>query len=192
MSKQLTMRLTTSGGRRVVTAACVMLGLVSAALPTRAQTLADLPAGARVRIDAAGFAMGGLTWRFIRLSSDSLIVSLGNEEPFAIPKWALTKVEVSRGVSRVHGAFVGAAIGGLGGLIVGGIVASAPEGFPVGSGGGGDPHAAKHFAQAAVPILVAGTAIGALIGKEQWARVQLPMTVTLGALTMAPRTSPSR
>ena len=98
------------------------------------------------------------------------------------PPGAGTKLEVSRGMSNRPGGLIGAAVGGAAGIFVGAIAAGMPRGFPVSSGGGGDPHAGKHFAQGFGATLALGTAIGFMVGSERWQRIHLDPPIVADGL----------
>jgi hypothetical protein len=162
------------------TLASLAFVVVAGPVAARAQSLGDLKPGARVRVEVKGFATSGLTLNVSRLTSDTLFVTDRTGSPLAFPVTDLTKVEISRGMSHVKGALIGAGVGGAAGIMVGLIAAGMPSGFPA-ADHGTDPNSGKHFVQGFAATMAVGAVIGGLFGSERWQRIQLRgLTIAIG------------
>jgi len=143
----------------------VTLVALVAAGRAQGQAIADLPAGARVRItlpdSARPFPFARRARAVIgtvaRATMDTLWVQVGGPDTVRVPRGVIRKVEVSRGVSRARSALE---MGLLFGVDVGLLVATHDH----------------HERGEAVAIGVSAVALGAFIGAvspyERWRRVR--------------------
>ena len=162
-----------SHSRTFTMALCAMVALASS--PLRAQFPDEVSAGARVRVwlpEAHNQAEGPWRRQLVRgsvesVSADTLRISLtGASGTIAVPRVAMRRLEVSRGVSRSASAFERAAGGAIGGAISWGIMND-----PRNATG---PHYRTDWRAAGVGAAW-GAGIGAVIGLlfpyERWHRV---------------------
>lgn len=102
---------------------------------------------------------------FDRFVADTLFLRIARpNSPTAVPVNLIRTYAASPGVSRGAGALRGLIIAGSLGLIVAGtaVVSDATNGEP------GSVGASVFYVPAAVALTVAGTALGAMIGKRRW------------------------
>ena len=146
----------------------IAIAALVAAGRAQGQGIADLPAGARIRITLPDSArQTPLTLRiqtvvgtFARTTSDTLWLQVGGPDTVRVPRAALRRVEVSRGVSRARSALE---FGFGTGLAIG--LASH-------AGAYGDDHRGDDAIVIGAVTAVVGAVIGALRPYERWRRVR--------------------
>ncbi len=140
---------------------------ISAAQGASAQrVLPDIQPGTRVRVESAT-ARGKIAGTFLFSRSDTLTILARSGDSVRFPHPDLTRIQDSRGRSRVRGALKGAALGLLiGPLALGGLGA-------IGDAGGADE--GQTISGTAVGVMfgavigpVAGAVLGAVRGSERW------------------------
>lgn len=162
----------------------VLSTLLVTALPAAGQ----LVEGARVRVSMSG-TLGddgsvtpssesqSLIARFVALEAGHLILAVGDSsKSIRVPKAMVTGLEVRRR-SRLKGGLIGAGIGGLVGLVVGLTAAGSCSSQ-------GESMCGLAAIASMVVAVPAGTLVGVVTGKPQWAKVS-PATFALSVTPAA-------
>lgn len=153
--------------------ALILCALLGVALPAAAlsQKVTDLQQGTRVIVtDRSGTEVKG---RLIRISTDSMFVSLNPAQARTVPMSNVRSVKVAH-VSHLRGLALGAAIGvvigGVGGAVLGGMDDSCS--FLSCGRGENAAFAAGAFGTVG---LVLGSLFGVMGGKEVWQPLPMPL-----------------
>lgn len=169
----------------------IALVVLSTLLVTPLPAAGQLAEGAKVRVRIAGtlandgtVTPGGrgqsIVARFVAMESSHVVLAVGDDSKrIRVPKTNVNGLEVRAGRSRLKGALIGAAIGGLVGVVWGSAEASQcrAKAGPFNMCG----------LDAIVPVVIAlpaGTLAGVVIGMPRWTQVSpeaLALSVTPGA-----------
>lgn len=155
-----------------------ILALASVSVAASAQS--ELRPGTRIRITAPGAVAGRLAGTLLAHSADSLTIGSPSLAPLTIAKARIAQLEVSRGSSRAEGAKRGllwaAPIGA-------GITAlAAASARDCGTCNPERTVTAEEAANLMISVMVWGAGIGALMGRERWERLDLPVRGTSAIL----------
>jgi len=154
--------------------------LFAAPAAVRAQ-LVELQPGMRIRVEAPGIIAGRLAGTVLSRTGDSLDLAAPNGVPMRIATARLTKIEVSRGKSRMEGAKRGLMWGVpiLGGFST--LIAVATPACPASRCGiDGEFPKGEFVMWGFISGAMYGAGIGALIGREKWDRYDLPARPAVG------------
>lgn len=166
---------------RYLTRSVGALVLLLVAPATARAQLSELQPGVRVRVEAPGIIAGRLAGTILSRSGDSLDLAAPNGVPMRIATARLSKIEVSRGKSRMEGAKRGMMWGVpiLGGFST--LIALATPACPAGRCGiDGEFPRGEFVMYGFIGGALYGSGIGALIGREKWDRYELPARPAVG------------
>lgn len=143
--------------------------------PAPAFAQLGLHPGARVRVTAYGVCGCGPS-TVLRQTSDSLVLGFPDRTPIEVAIADLSSIEVSRGTSHLHGAYVGGVWGAAVGVLA--FLASPIE--CDGQGRGADclpdksrPSQLQYLSEGAFGGAIIGAIIGGAIGRERWESVNI-------------------
>lgn len=153
--------------------ALILGALLSVSLPAAllSQKLADLQQGTRVIVtDQGGREVKG---RVIRISTDSMFVSMNSVQTRTVPMSNVRSVKVGH-VSHLRGLVMGAAMGTLIGGVGGGVLGAMDDSCDFLSCGRGQNAAFGAGAFGTIG-LVLGSLFGVMGGKEVWQPLPMPL-----------------
>jgi hypothetical protein len=159
------------------------LTVLCLASPLRAQDateMSELRPGVRIRVEAPGAIAGALTATLLSRTRDSITIGAPNAAPMTVAMSRVTRIDVSRGKSRRAGAVQGLKWGVPIGLATGVLLAAIPSDCTNCE----DYSAGAWIAQGLLAGVVWGAGIGALVGRESWAHLELTPHVTSDAGAM--------
>ena len=160
--------------RTAIRLALVSLHLAAATLQAQSPgSLADLPVGARLRVEAPGVVPHSFVGTLLLPPADTLLLALPDGPPVVVRPSQITFLQVSRGRSSVLGALQGLVIGTPLGLGAGMLFHRAPLSRS-------DcvcqiPQRGNYAAAGVIAGAITGLVAGALVGHERWSRVFLPV-----------------
>jgi len=167
------------GDRRQAALRAALLGfaLMLPLAPAGAQSGALEP-GTRVRVEAPRCVPYPVEGTIVSRRGDALRIERSRGNAVTVPIATLTRVEVSRGRSRLAGALRGGLWGAAAGLGVGVVSVVASNGC-VGDCSD-EPSDREYLLATPAAGALLGAGVGALIGRERWERVPLPARATVG------------
>jgi hypothetical protein len=152
-----------------------LLVLLLAASPLAAQTsvvvLRQLTPGTRVRVDAPGVVRKHFVGSVLLPVSDTLLLADPEGPPVSLRPSQITSLEVSTGRSAIDGAVRGTIAGGALGGVLGAVFARGPEVTCIDCA----PRSRRVEDAITMGLVGAGAGfiVGALVGREHWARIAL-------------------
>jgi len=166
---------------RCVPSLVATVALLAPSAPLRAQQSAppiEIRSGSRVRLEAPGVVARRTVGNVISRTADTLTIAGFDSPPVAVPIAGITRLDVSRGDSRVAGALHGIKWGAPIGLGLGALMVALADDCRTCSN---QPSAGAAIADLGIAGAGIGAIAGAIAQHEQWSPVTLSPRVSFDA-----------